>query len=419
MAKLTVHRGRLVLPIGSPLVPDGAVAVADGTVVAVGRFDDVVGGNEATEVIEWDGVILPGLVNAHTHLQYSSFDVVGSVSYAHYEEWSERFVTEYEARSQEDWATTARRGIEAAIDTGTTCFADVVTDVGALSALVDAGVAGVSYFELIGVDRWAWEAGVEAQLIEAIEAAQESEVARVGISPHAPYSLDEPVLRGMASLARKLGRRLHVHLAESDGEDSYYRTGTGSLAERVAMRVGRRWGILADGGVGMGAAEYADACGLLGPDSHIAHGVYLDEIGRRLLRDTGTYLALCPRSNRTVGVGDPPVAAYLTEGNKIAVGTDSLGSTPSLDLMSDVALLHDIARAGGYERADLAGRLLRAATLGGAEAVGLAHRVGSLEPGKRADLAIFAVDGPDEQIVDLLASGAGRCVATLIAGEKW
>jgi cytosine/adenosine deaminase-related metal-dependent hydrolase len=256
---------------------------------------------------------------------------------------------------------------------------------------------------------------------EALTSAPRTGHSRIGLSPHAPYSVDEPVLKAAAALARGLGVRLHVHLAESDTEDSYYRTGTGDLADRVTLRVGRPWSILARGGTGMGAAEFAESCGLLGPDSHMAHGVYLDRPGRHLLTAAGTYVALCPRSNLVVGIDPPPVADFLAENALFAVGTDSLGSNSSLDLMADVALLRRLATDGGYDRPDLDRRLLEAATKGGSTALGLEAAVGTLEVGKRADLAIFDVDrsldGAERSLVE---DGAGQCVGTLVGGDvRW
>jgi cytosine/adenosine deaminase-related metal-dependent hydrolase len=171
----------------------------------------------------------------------------------------------------------------------------------------------------------------------------------------------------------------------------------------------------------MGAAEFASSCGLLGTDSHVAHGVYLGREGRAILRSAGTYVALCPRSNLTVGIDPPPVADFLTEDSLIAVGTDSLGSNTSLDLLQDVAVLRELAVGGGYDRPDLDRRLLAAATLGGAAAIGLDTDLGSLEPGKRADITVFGVD-PEISSVErrIVEDGAGNCLATLVAGEiRW
>ncbi len=399
-------------------VAPAVVPVTDGVITMVGSRQDVLAANPDGRIVAWTGVLTPGLVNAHTHLQYTAFAEVGAVRYPSYIDWSQRFVDEYDARRGEDWHAAARRGVDLALASGTTAFADVVTDTPALDVLVRAGVAGVSYFEVIGVDEAAWHDGVAARIEQIVTTAETTDVTRVGISPHAPYSLDEPVLPASAGLARRLGVRLHVHLAESDGEDAYYRSGTGALAERVAGRVGRRWGVLGRGGAGMGAGAFAEERRLLGPDSHMAHGVYLGEEGRRILRERGSTVALCPRSNLTVGIDTPPVADFLREGSPIAVGTDSLGSNSSLDLAEDLALLRQLATEGGYTGDDLDRRLLDAATMGGAAAIGLENTIGSIEVGKRADLAIFDVD-PSLVRVEraLVETAAGRCTGTVVAGN--
>ncbi|HUO46870.1 MAG TPA: amidohydrolase family protein [Acidimicrobiia bacterium] len=418
MSGLSVHIAPAVLPVTGPPLAEGAVAVEKGSILEVGRARLLVDRFPGAEMIKWDGVLIPGLVNAHTHLQYTSLAAVGSTNYPSYVTWSERFVAEYEGRSGDDWAASARTGLEAGLASGTTAFADIVTDVVALGVLTAAGVAGVAYVELIGVDEDSWHRRVKQRTIDMIRSVPVTDHTRVGLSPHAPYSVDRPVLMEAATLARQLGVRIHTHLAESDTEDAYYRYGNGALAERVTLRVGRPWSILAHGGAGVGAAEFARSCGLLGPDSHVAHGVYLGAEGREILRRESTLVALCPRSNLTVGIDPPPVADFLREGDLFAVGTDSLGSSPSLDLLEDAVLLHDLARKGGYRETDLGHRLLEAATLGGARALGLPARIGSLQPGKRADLAVFdldpSLDGIEERIVTM---GAGRCHATVVAGE--
>lgn len=412
----TLHTADLVAPVSSPPIRNGAVVVEGGMIVAVGTFEEMKPAHPSARVTVWEGTLIPGLVNAHTHLQYTSFVSVGASRHTSYVDWSEAFVQEYDRRRGEDWAAIARGGIDQGLRAGVTAYGDVVTDAAAMTALSDNGVAGVAYFEVIGIPAERWEADVSRQVADILTGTPVTASFQVGLSPHAPYSVDEPVMKAIADLARSLGVRIHTHLAESDTEDDYYRTGTGALADRIVMRVGRPWSVVARGGSGLGAAEYALECGVLGPDSHVAHGVYLDREGRRVLDETGTYVALCPRSNLTVGVDPPPIADYLRENRPIAVGTDSLGSSRSLDLLEDVSLLAELAIDGGYDQPDLEARLLHAATLGGADALGLRDVVGSLDPGKRADLAVFAVGS----VADLVRHGSGSCVGTVAAGSvRW
>jgi cytosine/adenosine deaminase-related metal-dependent hydrolase len=159
---------------------------------------------------------------------------------------------------------------------------------------------------------------------------------------------------------------------------------------------------------------------VLGPDCHVAHGVYMTAEDRALLRARGTSVALCPRSNEVIGLEAPPVAAYLTEGSPIAVGTDSLSSSGSLDPMADVAALARIARAQGYAGADLHERLLSAATFGGARAMGIdigPDRLGHLAVGAVADLTGFPmrVGAVADTVAELVEAAPSARIA-VVAG---
>lgn len=406
----------VVVPITSPPIVDGAVAVERGRIVGVGPLVELRGRFVDAPVQRWDGAMVPGLVNAHTHLQYTSFAAVGVEPFEDYTAWSIRFVEEYDARPHEDWLGVARSGAEAMIAHGITAIGDVVTDFEVRDVLYDLGIPGVAYLELIGVDLEDWEGGVGDRLRNAVASAPTTEATTVGISPHAPYSIDMPVLTAMAEMAHELDVRLHIHVAESDGEDEFYRTGTGSLADRVRDVATRRVAVLEQGGTGLGTAEFVQSVGVLGPTCHIAHGVYLGPEGRGIMAAEQTVVTLCPRSNRIVGVDSPPVADFLIEGVPFAVGTDSLGSSPSIDLLHDVAELRRLALDGGYDAPDLDERLLWAATMGGAVALGLGDQLGSLEVGKRADLAVFDVGAADvvRQLVDDTPT---PCLVTLINGH--
>jgi cytosine/adenosine deaminase-related metal-dependent hydrolase len=171
----------------------------------------------------------------------------------------------------------------------------------------------------------------------------------------------------------------------------------------------------------MGTAEFASRLGLLTANCHIAHGIYLDRAGRAMLAASGTVPALCPRSNLSLGQRPPPIADYLRERVPFAIGTDSLGSSQSLDPLDDVALLRTLAADADYDHPDLDERLLEAATLGGARAMGLDHLLGSIDIGKRADLAVFDIQanaaGAERTLV---SAGGSHCIATIAGGRvRW
>jgi len=421
MSVITLHRSPVVLPVGSPPLTDGAVAVRDGVVVAVGTHDDLtarLGESAILRHVEWAGTLIPGLVNAHTHLQYSDMAAIGRGSYSGFEDWSKSFQAAY--LEPHDWRASAAAGAQEAIRTGTTSVADVVTDPDAATALHDAGLHGIAFWEVFNWKAARWRAEGRTSVLAQLDRIPTPP--SVGLSPHAVYSLDTDVLRDLVALVAEHGLRQHIHAAEAASEDDFTRSGAGTLADQW-----RRYGhadlqLLAGGGSGLGAIAYLDAVGALGPRTHLAHGIYVDADDRALLRRRGVSVALCPRSNAVIGLDAAPVAAYLDEGNPIAVGTDSLSSSPSLGLLDDVAALHRIARAQGYARADLHERLLEAATLGGARALGLADgpgATGTLTPGARADFAVFATASADplDAQAELVETGTTPATATFVGGE--
>ncbi len=423
MSPIAIYGADIVVSMAGPPIERGAVAVEEGVLLAVGETDELCRRFEHAQTRRWKGVMTPGLVNAHTHLQYTSFSDLGTVRHDGFEAWSVAFDELYLDRYQtEDWYESALVGSIEALQAGTTTVADICTDHSALTAPRDAGLRAISYVEALG-DAWhTWEHSGREGFLAGLRRLQKAETPafRVGISPHAPYSLDTPVLTDLTRFARSEGFRIHTHLAESEFEDAYYRTGTGPLADFV-RGFGRGFEVLERGGAWMSATEFAESTGLLGHDCHVAHGIYVNEGGRQTLRETETSVALCPRSNATIGLGDAPIAAYLKEGNPIAIGTDSRSSSPSLDLLADAASLYATAREQGYDREDLAERLLAAATVGGANAMGMDHQdggIGKLEPGRAADFAVFDVPSDlGSSLEALVTRGAGRCVATCIAGQ--
>jgi cytosine/adenosine deaminase-related metal-dependent hydrolase len=388
-------------------IPDGAVVVDGGRVRAVGPATRL----SAPLVREWPGVLMPGLVNAHAHLEYGpSFADLASVG-PRFADWIAAMTERRRSHDPAAMFDDARESITALLRSGTTCVGDVVSDVAGIAAAAQARLPGVSYVEAVGIDARRWRSRRE-RLLDVL--AQAPSGRSVGVSPHSLYTLGTSVFRSLLALARDRGLAVHTHLAESGAEVEYVRSGTGPFA--AAMR---RFGLdleLLDRGAGVSPVAHLDALGGLGPDVYVAHGVCVDARDRATLRRSGSAVALCPRSNRTLGVGEAPVAAYLAEGNPIAVGTDSLASAPDLELLADVRELAVLARAQGYAAGDLERRLVHAATLGGSGALARPD-VGRLAEGVRADLAVFDVPIESDPYAALVAHGAGACVGTVVAGQ--
>ncbi|HVF18980.1 MAG TPA: amidohydrolase family protein [Mycobacteriales bacterium] len=407
----TMHLAPVVLPmVGRPLL-DAGVVVAGERIAAVASRADLLAEFPQARVREWPGVMIPGLVNAHAHLEYGPPFADLATSGLAFAQWIQQMAGRRRGMTDADWLAAARGSVADLLRTGTTCVGDVVTIGPGTQAAARAALAGVSYLEVVGCDEAGWPAE-RARVLARMESAPSGRA--LGLSPHALYSISGPVVTATVALARERGWRLHTHLAESVEEAEYVRSGGGAIGEAL-QRIGLAHDLLGSG-AGVSPAVHLDGLGGLGTDVHVAHGVHLDAADRARLRDRGTAVALCARSNQILAAGEPPVAALLAEGSPIAVGTDSLASSPSLDLLAELTVLHDLARAQGYDGGDLGERLVSAATIGGAAALGLADECGALVVGRRADLAVF--DLPTDSPYDaLVRSGAGRCVATVVAGR--
>jgi cytosine/adenosine deaminase-related metal-dependent hydrolase len=395
---VTAHAAPVVLTMAGDPIEDGAVLVEGGTVLAVGRRSEFAG----ERIRDWPGVITPGLVNAHAHLQYGAPFAHLATSGLPFADWILQLAVIRRGLTETDWQVSARGSGHQLLKSGTTAVADLTARLEPIVVATSLGLQGISYAELAGVDASGWPEG-SARLEALLGAAGRPR----GISPHALYTLGTDVFRDMCDLARARGLRLHPHLAETSDEAEFVLAGTGRFAE-----INTRLGLGVDGATGRTPVQRCHDLGGLGPDVHVAHGVHVDAADRALLRDSGTVVALCTRSNAVLGAGEAPVAAYLSEGSPVALGTDSLASAPDLDLWAEARATRDLARRQGLDGGEE--QLVRAATVGGAAAMGLP--LGTLEVGGRADLAAFAVPAGDPYAM-LVEHGAGSCVATVLGGR--
>jgi cytosine/adenosine deaminase-related metal-dependent hydrolase len=391
-----------VLPIEGPPIEDGAVAIDGGRIAAVGTRDDLGSGTHYD-----DAVLLPGFVNAHSHIEYAVYAGFGD-SLTDFAEWI-RLHTERKQRiGWEEYVDIARLGAAECLRSGIATLGDCSFSGAAAVAMDELGLRGIAYLEVFGADPA--EAMEQFDELRDRAAAHFDERVAVGVSPHAPYSVSAAVYHACA----ELGLPVATHISESESEVRYLLDGGGAW-ETIP------WLVDPPGTTG---TRLLAREGLLGPHVLAAHCVVVEpeEIG--LLAEHDVAVAHCPRSNAYVGCGIAPLRELRRAGLRVGVGTDGVSSTPSHDYFDELRAVVMMARA--RERrpdAMTAAEALELATLGGARALRLEAEVGSLVPGKRADLAVVSVEGspyvPVENPAAAVVFGGSpeRVLATYVDGE--
>ena len=391
-----------VVPVDGPPVENGAVAIGDdGLIAAVGPASELGEGERFAEA-----VILPGFVNAHTHLEYAVYAGFGDgLSFG---PWIGLHVERKRRLGLEEMEDIARLGALECLRSGVTMVGDCSFSGAAATACADVGLDAVVYLEVFGT--------VNA-IRDSFEPMSErvadplSDGVRLGISPHAPYTTTLELYRA----AGELGLPVATHLSESRDELDYLRSGVGPWSSFADMLVPP----LGTTGIRALAGE-----GLLGPLVLAAHCVHADEEEIALLADNDVAVAHCPRSNALLGCGIAPLAALRAAGIRVCIATDSPASTPSFDMFDEMRSALYSARAR-EQRPDAlsAADALELATLGGARALGVAHERGSLVPGKRADLTVLSFSGTslvpweDPVTATVLGGSPDRVLATLVCGQ--
>ncbi len=366
----------LATGIGHP-VRDGVV-VLDGT--GEGRRIAFVGSRHDASVLHPDlperragWAASPRPANAHLHLDLSRMPLQEG-SY-------ERFVAAVLAHQQEGGRglAAARDGRREVVASGVRAIGDVVTDEAVMHELLDdAELSGVAYWEVIGPDPADADAIFERTVarLRAFRARARSGGVRVGLAPHAPHTVSAPLLRRLVELAAANDLPLQIHVAEAPSERRLHERGDGPLREALGPFLAE-WRPSGRSPVG-----YLDDLGVLEARPTLVHGVDVDEADAALLARSGCRVVHCPRSNRALACGRFPWARYARHGIEVAFGTDSRGSSPSLDVRDEVH-----AAGAVHGRAASAAALLRAATLGGHRALG--SRPERLERGAPASVVTF------------------------------
>jgi cytosine/adenosine deaminase-related metal-dependent hydrolase len=387
-------RADWVLPIAGPPIEGGSVTIEDGRIVAVEATAPAGATNLGRRVL------MPGLVNAHTHLELSYLH--GRIPRAaRFTDWVRPLLAA--RRTPPDPGTVetcAAEALDEAVESGTVLCGDVSNGLGTLRALREARMAAHVFYELLGFnlpDAEARVAEARSRIDDEQRAAADAGLEiRFSLAPHAPYSVSPALFDAIRRDTTAHGSPTTVHLAEGQEEVQLLADGTGpwrALLQTLGVWT-EAWQPPAASPVG-----YLRQRGFLDASTLIVHGVQCTAADIAHIRGIGATVVSCPRSNAYVGAGSPPLAAFYAAGVPVAFGTDSLASVEDLNLFSELAEARRLAPEVP------ARRLLESATLVGARALGFERDYGSLEPGKRAAVLSVGVPGGVIDVEEYLLSG--------------
>ncbi|MBI2346393.1 MAG: amidohydrolase family protein [Deltaproteobacteria bacterium] len=410
-----------VVPIEGEPIPDGAVAVEMGTIRAVGAKSGLATQFPTAVVREFPRqLLLPGLVNAHCHIDLTNFvceDPAEPPPSAHLH-WLIQAIAYRETTPLDQCVASIQRGLRQLVNSGTTC-AGLLSGYDGLAGLADsAGLRAVCYQEI-----YASGPGDRAQdrFESALAICDEQEPGdddriRIGLCPTAPYMLSRHLLRIISQHAKQSAIQLQIHAAESFAEMEFFFDSTGPIGTHLFPAIG--WGTGAGGELPppfhKTPIQYLNEIGFLDAAPAIVGGIHLGGSDFELLAHSGSGVVFCPRANARFGHGHCPIGKLTAHAIPVGLGTESMGSGTDGSMWEEL-------RAALDQQAAPARQLLQMATLGGAQTLGLAHRCGSLRPGKSADL-IFC-DCPDAEapfLADALIrqTTPGR-VRHVMVGGQW
>ena len=383
-----------VLPVDGPPIAGGRVRWENGEIVEVGPG--------RAERHYADAAIVPGFVNAHSHLEYAVYAGFGDG--ASFGTWIRTHVERKRRLASGDMVAIARCGVADSFRTGITTTADYSFSGAGAIAAAELGLRATVYLEVFADD----PEDARRRFEEKRALVEETALVTIGVSPHAPYTCSLETYRWCLSLGIPVG----THLAESAAENEWLEHGTGALQDLPVLvpPTGKR--------------AVATLEPVLGPELLCAHCVEVSADEIALLAERNVPVAHCPRSNALLGCGVAPVTAMRAAGIVVGLGTDSPASTPSFDVFEEMRAAVYAARA--LERrpeALLATDALHLATGEAARALRIDGRVGTLTPGKRADLAVVSLAGspyhPVEDPAAAVVFGGSpeRVLETIVDGQ--
>jgi cytosine/adenosine deaminase-related metal-dependent hydrolase len=404
-----IIRSRYLIDCTGSVIENPCVRVADGHIAAIEAEKPESLSLEELIDLGDHSILTPGLVNAHTHLELSLAQAPARRQ-GRFTDWIRDVMRSTGEWKREQYNQSLREGIRSSLRSGTTAAGDIMRQADERIYL-DFPLRTVVFLEVIDFNPWNAESAVAA-LKSRLEDHLPAERVRIGISPHTPYTVSEKLLRECLALAREGGFPLCIHLSETEAESEFLREGTGEILHfRKEFGLPEGWKP-----PGKSPVQYIRDLGMLEQPALLVHCNYVDEDDIALIADSGSSVVFCPRSHAYFGHRRHTVARMIEKGVNVALGTDSLASSPSLDMLDEMKYINDTY---GKDLSPLA--ILQMATRNGLKALSFPHPPKLLRPGSPADITGIAVAPEDmrqaEHPLEAVFKDSARTVFSLIQGE--
>ena len=383
-------------------VDDGALVIGHGRILAIGKASVMGKKYPGHRVVRLEAaVIMPGLVNSHAHLELPL--LLDDIRAQNYADWVLNLLKIKIRITRSDYVAAARTNITSLLRSGTTTVAEISTHGVTPPLLAKSGLRAIVFQEIISMaqDR-------QALVLPRLQSA--SSLIRYGYSPHSPHTVSEFTLREIRRVAARKTIPLCMHVAETNDETCLLQHRKSGL-DRLYTAAG--WDV-SGAPMARSSFEFLHSIGILSPAFLAVHAVHADSADLSLIKRSGTGIAHCPRSNHELGTGTMDLVNFLESRIPVGLGTDSLASSPSLNLWDEMRYAYEIHRRSGISIRDI----FHMATLGGARALGMGKEIGSLEPGKRADIIALAL--PRKNTGDLysdLLRETNTCIMSIVNGR--
>ncbi|MGI8467183.1 MAG: amidohydrolase family protein [Pyrinomonadaceae bacterium] len=413
-----------VVPISGEPISGGAVAFEKDKIAAVGKVEKLKQDFPEAKFENFsEAAIMPGLINAHSHLELTAMR--GFLDYLE-DDFSAWLLTLSKTRAEKltvaDIETSALWGAIEGARAGVTCFADIGRNGRAgLEALKKTGLRGVVFQETDFSPKNETAAEDFIKLKEKFLALKtgETDLVKVGISPHSPYTVSRKLFEEIASYATSENIKISIHAAESADEIAFLKNGAGFFA-RMYEKFDLTWDAPR-----VSPIEYLANTGILRAKPLLAHCVKTGEKDFELIAETDSGIAHCPKSNAKFGHGIAPLEKFLEKNLRVGFGSDSVASNNTCDILEEARFAALFARSrDDKDYLVTAEKILETATLGAARALGMEREIGTLDAGKQADLIVVSLNHAAQQPVHdvysalVFASNARDVRLTIVAGEE-